>query len=49
MARDFTKIKGVDYIETFSPVVKLNSIKLLLALATQYDLDIHQLEIKTTF
>jgi len=45
----FTQIQGIDYIETFTHVVKLNCIKVLLALATQYDLEIHQLDDKTTF
>ena len=49
MARGFTQIQGIDYMETFSPVVKTNSIKVLLALATQYDLEIHQLDVKTAF
>ena len=49
VARGFTQIQGIDYTETFSPVVKLNSIKVLLALAAQHDLEIHQLDVKTTF
>ena len=49
VAKGFTQIQGIDYLETFSPVVKLNSIKVLLALATQYDLEIHQLDVKTAF
>ena len=49
VARGFTQVQGIDYSETFSPVVKLNSIKVLLALATQYNLEIHQLDVKTTF
>ena len=49
VARGFTQIQGVDYIETFSPTVKLNSIKVLLALAAQFDLKIHQLDVKTAF
>lgn len=43
------QVQGIDYIETFSLVVKLKSIKLLLALATQHNLEIHQLGIKTIF
>jgi len=49
VAKGFTQIYGVDYYETFSCVVKLNSIKVLLALATKYDLECHQLDVKTTF
>jgi len=49
VARGFTQVQGIDYSETFSLVVKLNSIKVLLALATQYNLEIYQLDVKTTF
>ena len=49
VAHGFTQVQGIDYSETFSPVVKLNSIKVLLALATQYNLEIHQLDVKTAF
>lgn len=34
MAKGFTQQKGVDYIDTFAPMVKLVIVKLLLALAT---------------
>ena len=49
VARGFTQIQGIDYTDTFSPVVKLNSIKVLLALATQHNFEIHQLDVKTAF
>ena len=49
VARGFSQVQGIDYTETSSPVVKLNSIKVLLALATQYNFEIHQLDVKTTF
>jgi hypothetical protein len=37
----FNQILGVDYGEVFSPIVKINSIKVLLTLATQHNLEIH--------
>lgn len=49
IARGFTQIKNIDYFETFFPVVKFNSIKELFALATQLNLEIHQLNVQTTF
>ena len=49
MARGFIHIQGIDYTKTFSPVVKTNSIKVLQALATQYDFELHQLDVKTAF
>lgn len=40
---------GIDYSETFSPVVRYNSIRFLIALAVQNDLKIHQMDAITAF
>ncbi|GAA0170797.1 transmembrane signal receptor [Lithospermum erythrorhizon] len=40
---------GIDYGEIFSPVVKINSIRLVLGLVASLDLEIEQLDVKTTF
>ena len=45
----FSQEFGVDYSDTFSPTVKIKSIKFLLAIATQEDLEIQQLDFKTAF
>lgn len=39
----------IDYNEVFSPVVKHSSIRILLALVAQYDLELIQIDVKTTF
>lgn len=49
IAKGFTQVEGVDYNETFTPIVKFTSIQMLLALAAQLNLEIHQLDIKTAF
>ena len=36
MAKGYSQTKGVDYVETFARVAKLNTIRLLIALATKY-------------
>lgn len=41
--------KGIDYKETFSPVVRYSSIRVLLALAAKYDLEIHQMDAVSAF
>lgn len=41
--------KGIDYEETFSPVVRYSTIRFLLSLAAQYDLDIDQMDAVTAF
>ena len=40
---------GIDYGETFSPVVKFQSIRVLLALVAQYGLVLHQTDMVTAF
>ncbi|MGZ8925640.1 MAG: reverse transcriptase domain-containing protein, partial [Nitrososphaeraceae archaeon] len=49
VAKGFQQIFGVDYNETFSPAVKIKSLKLLLAIAAQQNLEIKQLDFNTAF
>lgn len=47
--RGFTQEYGVDYSETFSPVVKFTSIRTILAIAAQRNLKLRQFDVKTAF
>lgn len=49
VAKGYTQRQGIDYDETFSPVVRYNSIRYLVAIAAKYDLDIHQMDVVTAF
>src|SRR5579871_6294710 len=49
VAKGFTQTYGVDYNETFVSVIKLPSLRLLLAIAAIEDLEIHQIDISSTF
>jgi transposase InsO family protein len=49
VARGFTQKEGVDYNEIFSPVVRHTSIRVLLAMVAQQDLELEQLDVKTAF
>ena len=45
----FQKRKGVDFDEIFAPVVKMTSIRTVLSIATSMDLEVEELDVKTTF
>ena len=49
VAKGFRQIQGVDYDETFSPVAMLKSVRVLLAIATYFDYEIWQMDVKTAF
>ena len=49
VAKGFSQKEGVDYNEIFSPIVKHSSIRLLLAFIAHEDLELDQLDVKTTF
>ncbi|KAL0448963.1 UNVERIFIED_CONTAM: Retrovirus-related Pol polyprotein from transposon RE2 [Sesamum latifolium] len=49
VAKGYTKRLGVDFEETYSPVVMAKSIRILLAICTYYDYAIWQMDVKTAF
>ncbi|RVW64346.1 Retrovirus-related Pol polyprotein from transposon RE1 [Vitis vinifera] len=49
VARGFTQSYEIDYQETFAPVAKLNTIRILLSLAVNQDWCLQQLDIKNAF
>lgn len=49
VAKGYTQRAGIDFTEIFSPVVKFKTIRLMLSIVAQYDLEIEQLDVKTAF
>ena len=49
VAKDYSQVEGVDYGDIFSPVAKMTSIRFLLSIVAAYDLEIKQMDVKTTF
>lgn len=47
--RGCQQLKGIDYNETFSPVVNVSSLRILFALAVKNDMKISRFDIKTAF
>lgn len=49
VVKGFGQRKGVDFDEIFSPVVKMSSIRTVLGIAASMNLEVEQLDVKTTF
>ena len=49
VAKCFTQREGIDYNETFSPVSCKDSFRIIMALVAHYDLELHQMDVKTAF
>lgn len=49
LAKGYSQKEGVDFGEIFSPVVKYVSIRVLLSMTVNYDLELEQLDVKTAF
>ena len=47
VAKGFTQKHNIDYFDTFAPVTRISSIRILIALASIYKLVIHQMDVKT--
>jgi len=49
VTKRFTHTYGIDYLETFTLVTKINTIRILLSLASNLDWPLHQLDVKNVF
>jgi hypothetical protein len=49
VAKGFTQIEGLDFGETYAPVARLESIRILLAFAAHHDFKLFQMDVKSAF
>nr|XP_027083707.1 uncharacterized protein LOC113706007 [Coffea arabica] len=49
VAKGYTQTYGVDYRETFAPVAKMNTVRILLSLAINFDWELQQYDVKNAF
>ena len=49
VVKGFSQKKRIDFDEIFSPLVKMSSIRVVLGMDASMDLEIEQLDVKTTF
>ena len=47
--KGYKQKEGLDYFDTYSPVTRILSIRMLIAIAAIHNLEIHQMDVKTTF
>jgi hypothetical protein len=49
VAQGYTQIKGIDFDETFSPVARLESIRILLSISCHLGFKLYQMDVKSAF
>jgi hypothetical protein len=49
VAQGYTQIEGTNFHETFAPVAKLESIRILLSIACHLEFKLYQMDIKSAF
>ena len=49
LTKGYRQKEGLDYFNTYSPVTRITSIRMLIAIAVLHNLDIHQIDVKTAF
>ena len=49
VAKGYSQVHGIDYIETFAPLEKMDTIRLALAIAASKQWEVHHMDVKCAF
>ena len=49
VAKGYSQVEGIDYQETFAPTANIASVRVLMQLAAQYNLTVHQMDVTTAY
>ena len=49
VAKGYSQVKGIDFQETFAPTANIVSARVFCQLAAQYNLILHQMDVKTSY
>lgn len=49
VAQGFLQRYGVDYVDTYAPVARIPSIRIIIALAAHYDWELHHMDVKSAY
>ena len=49
VAKGYSQVQGLDYNETFTPVARIDSIRLVLAVAFSKRWEVHHMDVKSAF
>ena len=47
--KGYRQKEGLDYFDTYSPVSRITSIRMIIAITALQNLEKHQMDVKTTF
>jgi hypothetical protein len=49
VGKGYTQVEGLDFRETYAPVARFESMRIVLAYATHHDFKLHQMDLKSAF
>jgi hypothetical protein len=49
VAKGYSQVEGLDFGETYAPIARLESIRILLAYATYHGFKLYQMDVKSAF